>query len=88
MVDSLPVVLTTVRLRNAADNSCAKVVTGNRGSTVFSVAFAPNGKIIASDDDDGTGSVRLKNRRWRWQSLDGQSFGTPRRRCYALCIFS
>jgi WD40 repeat protein len=56
----------TIRLWNAADNSCAKVMTGHRDA-VMSIAFSPNGKIIASACRDGC--VRL----WSVEDGDGSS---------------
>ena len=52
----------TVRLWNAADNSCAIVMKGNR-NPVYSIAFYPNGKLLASTS--ACGSVRL------WDVEDG-----------------
>jgi WD40 repeat protein len=43
----------TVRLWNAADSSCVRVMTGEGNSPVFSVAFSPNGKLLASSKADG-----------------------------------
>ena len=54
----------TIRLWNAADNSCTILMTGS-GDTVSSVAFSPNGKFLASAS--GFCSVRL----WRVEDGDG-----------------
>jgi WD40 repeat protein len=57
----------TVRLWNAADNSCAMVMPSN-GYPVLSVVFSPNGKLLASASAaSGRESVRL----WSVEDEDG-----------------